>query len=221
MIKNTDFYCQFTSYSNKRLGQAACGITAIGMVLSAEKKISGLINKHENLDNLFCYVNSLQRNNIPAVKRQFLLNKTEIWVTLGFARELAPLDTDVIVNDEEFFPAFVLYRGYDHRASTFIFKNFGLEAILMEDIEAISIYNLLENNKEDYFLASIKTEYTDKDSTIVPSHIVVVHKAVSQNDGTQLLEYIDPAETIFEEAKKQVTVAEFASIFNNFGTYIK
>lgn len=221
MIKDTDFYCQFTSYSNKRLGQAACGITAIGMVLSAEKKIYDLIKKHENLDNLFCYVNSLQRNNIPAVKRKFLLNKTKIWVTLGFTHELKPLETDVIVNDEEFFPAFVLYRGYDHRASTFIFKNFGLEAILMEEIEATSIYNLLENNKGSYFLASIKTEYTDKDSTIVPSHIVVVHKTFNHNNKTQLLEYIDPAETTFEEAKKQLTVAEFASIFNKFGTYIK
>jgi hypothetical protein len=220
VIREKDYFCQFNSYSNKRLAQAACGITSIAMILSAERKLPKENRDKKNLDWLLIYINSLQKNNVDCVKRKFKLSELDIWITLGFADQVNELPGDLISNDYELFPAFILFRGYDHRASHKIFKNFGLEANILEKTDSLDIYNKISQKRVKYFLASIKTDFKDKDSLITPSHIVVIHKAIESENGSKYIEYIDPAYENVGTARNKMTLEEFENKFNNFGTAV-
>lgn len=192
----------------------------MAIVLSAKGVFSKYINDQRNLDDFFMFVNSLHKNNIPSVKREFSFKDRNVLVTLGFASSVEPSDKDITTNDGTFFPAFVLYRGYDHRASEYIFSTFSLKAQLKENLKALDVYDLLLSHKAEYFLASIRSKFTDKDATIVPTHIVVVQRVFIDQYGIKMLEYVDPAEKDKDTGTKQIKVEDFEHVFNGFGTAV-
>lgn len=221
MITKKDFYCQFDSYNNERLAKALCGVTAISMVLSAKGVFTDFTEKSRKLDKFFTYINSLQKNNVPSVKRRFKLKDRDVLVTLGFFGQVNKTDEDIVETDSELFPVFVLYRGYDHRASSVIFKYFGLEAYVQQGVSGKELFNMLHTGTCTYFLASIVSKYKDKDATIAPTHVILIQRAILDENGICSLEYVDPAERSYDRAINTISVPDFEKIFNKFGTFIK
>jgi hypothetical protein len=191
------------------------------MALSAKGVFSDYTNDTRNLDKFFIFVNSLHKNNVPSVKRNFRLGEKNIPVTLGFSHLVSKTDEDIMETDSEFFPTFVLYRGYDHRASNTICKYFGLEASLKENLSGEELFSLFQTSACVFFLASIVSEYSDKDAAINPTHIILVQRAFLDENGVKHLEYVNPAQRLFRQAVKVMSMNDFEKIFNKFGTLIK
>lgn len=221
MIKEKDFYCQFESYSNERLAKSLCGITCVAMVLSAEDRLGHLKSKDKNLDIFLEYVIGLHKNNKDAVKRKFKLGDKDLYVTVGFVGEVKVEEHDTINNDNEFMPVFVLFRGYDHRCSKFLFSKFGMEADLAEGYSPESLFNDIYSGKARYFMSSVKSRFVDHEATIAPTHIVVVNRACIADGGEKMLQLVDPSEKSFKSAVRTLSLREFSLVYNGFGTYIK
>jgi hypothetical protein len=220
MIKDSDFYCQFVSYTNENIARTTCGVTSLAMVLSAKGVFSRFQNSERLLDDFFDYLNSHHKNDLPCVKRKLVFKDRVIPVTVGLASHIIPLETDYLESDHNFFPVFLLNRGYDHRASEVILQNFGLHGRLQENVTTEDLYQLFTSNTCEYFLASVKSKFVNKADNSISTHIVVVHKLTQHPAGDITIQYIDPAEDTYTKALIELKLNEFSKIYNGFGTLI-
>jgi len=221
MIKDSDFYCQFNSYTNERIAKATCGITSLAMILSAKGVFSRFQNQKRLLDEFFIYINSLHKNDLPSVKRNFKFENKVVPVTLGLHTKFIPENDDFVDVDDVFFPAFVLYKGYDHRASKYILNDFGVSGHLSENLSMAELVDIFNKKDCQYFLASVKSKYSNSVDNTASTHIVVIQKIFENSGQKVMVEYVDPAIDKFENAVSTVPMEDFSKIYNAFGTLVK
>jgi len=191
------------------------------MVLSAKGVFSRFQNQQRLLDEFFIYINSLHKNDLTSVKRNFKFENKVVPVTLGLHAKFIPEKDDFVEVDDAFFPSFVLYKGYDHRASKYILNDFGVSGYLTENLSMEELVDIFTKKDCQYFLASIKSKYTNSVDNTPSTHIVVIQKIYDNSDKKVVVEYVDPAIDKLENAVFSVSISDFSKIYNCFGTLVK
>lgn len=206
------YLSQLVDFSDETLKSNGCGIASVGMVM---KYYSKLININELAKYI---IEKHVDGDIPVVKRKINIGSEEITITVGKEEEVNPELGDIIEkgNQDQFNPTFTLKNGYDHRGSKSIFKDFDIQADIVENTDINKIIENLITGHYEFFLPSIHSLRRSW------SHIVVLdHVSNCEYDSNDLCVYIiDPGEENYNRSMKIFDLEFFKKLYNGHGTAV-
>jgi hypothetical protein len=211
-----NFFSQKKSFRSFDLNVSTCGVCCLAMAIDSLVGLDGYKTPSRNLDPFLQLLLSIHKDNGKVIYKDIVLNGVIQKVTVSpenrLKRQLEPEEYMEEVSGE-FFPVFTLNNGYDHRATEFILKKFGLNGGYKEDISLVEIKEHITHEDWHYFIASIKSLRTRE------THLVLI-----QNFGTDAqgdyVEYIDPWEDDFIWATKKTEYSFFEYLFNRRGSFV-
>lgn len=161
------YFSQLFSFPKEKvwnyIAKKACGITSAAMAISIKDK---------EIDPFKVFIAAIKLHSVPSEDNNYWLqvdnNGTSYRIPIG-----NHLDPEIVsqgfqytnsnsFSKENYFPVVSLERGYDHRGSEKLFKQFGIEATIQGNKEKLlpekQLIELVQNGH--VFMASVKNSIT-------------------------------------------------------------
>lgn len=210
------------------ISKRACGITSAAMAMSIKDK---------EIDPFKVFTVAIKLHRVPSKEKNYWLqvnnNGTSYMIPVG-----NHLDPEIVSqgfqytdsnssSEENYFPVVSLERGYDHRGSERLFKQFGIEAIIRGNKENLlpekQLIDLVQNGH--VFMASVKNSVTPWMEGLnhwgPSSHVVLITDVVLINHEPHYL-ITDPYSADNSKIVLYRPCSSFHKVeFKGYGTAVK